>query len=84
MVGDSWRDMWRERLEAEPFLPIEWLKHQRRDDYWKHGSVCEDYSKIKAATLAIGGWGDAYKNTVSHLVENLSCPVKGIVGYMYN
>ena len=59
---------------------IEWLKHQRRDDYWKHGSVCEDYSKIKAATLAIGGWGDAYKNTVSHLVENLSCPVKGIVG----
>jgi len=80
LVGDSWRDMWRERLEAEPFLPIEWLKHQRRDDYWKHGSVCEDYSKIKAATLAIGGWGDAYKNTVSHLVENLSCPVKGIVG----
>ena len=80
LVGESWRDMWRERLEAEPFLPIEWLKHQRRDDYWKHGSVCEDYSKIKAATLAIGGWGDAYKNTVSHLVENLSCPVKGIVG----
>ncbi len=40
LVGDSWRDMWRERLEAEPFLPIEWLKHQRRDDYWKHGSVC--------------------------------------------
>ena len=23
LVGDSWRDMWRERLEAEPFLPIE-------------------------------------------------------------
>ena len=80
LVGESWREMWRERLESEPFLPIEWLKHQRRDDYWKHGSVCEDYSKIKAATLAIGGWGDAYKNTVSHLVENLSCPVKGIVG----
>jgi len=80
LVGQAWRKMWRERLESEPFLPIEWLKHQRRDDYWKHGSVCEDYSKIKAATLAIGGWGDAYKNTVSHLVENLSCPVKGIVG----
>ena len=80
LVGEAWREMWLERLESEPFLPIEWLKHQRRDDYWKHGSICEDYSKIKAATLAIGGWGDAYKNTVSHLVENLSCPVKGIVG----
>ena len=80
VVGQAWRKMWQERLEAEPFLPIGWLKHQRRDNYWKHGSVCEDFSKIKAATLAIGGWGDGYKNTVSHLVENLSCPVKGIVG----
>ena len=80
LVGQAWRKMWQERLEAEPFLPIGWLKHQKRDDYWKHGSVCEDFSKIKAATLAIGGWGDGYKNTVSHLVENLSCPVKGIVG----
>ena len=80
LVGQAWRKMWQERLEAEPFLPIGWLKHQRRDSYWKHGSVCEDFSKIKAATLAIGGWGDGYKNTVSHLVENLSCPVKGIVG----
>ena len=80
LVGQAWRKMWQERLEAEPFLPIGWLKHQRRDNYWRHGSVCEDFSKIKAATLAIGGWGDGYKNTVSHLVENLSCPVKGIVG----
>ena len=42
---------------------------RRRDAYWKHGSVCEDYSAIKAAVLAVGGWGDAYKNTVARLVE---------------
>lgn len=80
LVGDRWKDMWLERLEAEEYLPIPWLQHQNRDDYWKHGSVCEDYASIKAATLAIGGWGDGYKNTVSHLVENLTAPVKGIVG----
>ena len=80
LVGEKWRDMWLKRLEAEPFLPVKWLCHQTRDTYWQHGSVCEDYSTIKAATLAIGGWGDAYKNTVSHLVENLTTPVKGIVG----
>ncbi|MEK9733110.1 MAG: CocE/NonD family hydrolase [Paracoccaceae bacterium] len=80
LVGERWRDMWLTRLENEPYLPMTWLKHQTRDAYWQHGSVCEDYSVIKAATLAIGGWGDAYKNTVSHLVENLSGPVKGIVG----
>lgn len=80
LVGDKWRDMWRERLEAEPFLASDWLAHQRRDAYWAHGSVCEDYAAIKAPVLSIGGWADGYMNTVSHLVENLEVPVKGIVG----
>ena len=80
IVGESWREMWLDRLEHEPFLPAVWLKHQRRDAYWKRGSVCEDFSRIKAATLAIGGWGDAYKNAVSRLVGGIAAPVKGIVG----
>ena len=80
LVGTEWREMWLDRLKAEPFLPYIWLNHQNRDAYWKHGSVCEDYTAIKAAVLAIGGWGDAYKNTVSNLLENISAPVKGIVG----
>jgi putative CocE/NonD family hydrolase len=80
LVGDAWRDMWLERLEHEPFLPAVWLRHQTRDAYWKRGSVNEDFSAIKAAVLAIGGWGDAYKNAVSRLVEGVQAPVKGIVG----
>ncbi len=80
VVGDRWRDMWLARLEAEPLLPANWLRHQTRDDFWKHGSVCEDYSLIKTPTLAIGGWGDAYKNSVARLVTNLSVPTKAIIG----
>lgn len=80
LVGSKWRDMWLERLEEEPFLPSVWLRHQRRDAYWQHGSVCEGFPQIKAATLAVGGWGDAYKNAVPALVQNLEAPVKGIVG----
>jgi len=80
IVGQKWRQMWLERLRNEPFLPAIWLGHQTRDAYWKRGSVGEDYSLIKAATLAVGGWGDAYKNTVSRLVGGLSAPAKGIVG----
>ncbi len=80
LVGDAWRDMWLDRLENMPFLAETWLRHQTRDAYWKHGSVCEDYSAIEAAVLSIGGWHDGYRNTISHLVENLSSPVKGIVG----
>ncbi len=75
----DWRDMWLERLENEPFLPSTWLRHQTRDEYWKHGSVCESYDTIKAKVLAVGGWGDAYKNTVRHIVDNIPGS-KGIIG----
>ena len=78
-LRSDWRDMWLERLEHEPFLPAVWLRHQRRDAYWQHGSVCEDYRAIKAKVLAIGGWGDAYKNAVPQIVANLP-GAKGIVG----
>ena len=77
---DDWREIWLDRLENEPFLAATWLDHQTRDAYWQHGSVCEDYSKIKAATLAIGGWGDAYKNAPPTLIENLEAPAKAIIG----
>jgi predicted acyl esterase len=79
-VGERWRDLWTQRLQAlEPYLDT-WLSHQERDDYWRHGSVCEDYGSVKAAVLAVGGWADPYRTTVLRLLENLSCPVKGIVG----
>lgn len=81
LAGEGWRDMWLDRLENEPLLPAVWLAHQTRDAYWRRGSVCEEFSAIRAATLAVGGWGDAYKNAVSRLVAGISeAPAKGIVG----
>jgi putative CocE/NonD family hydrolase len=81
LVGARWRDMWIVRLKNEPLLLEPWLQHQHRDDYWKHGSVRQDYDAIEAATLAIGGWADAYKNAVPQLVANIrKAPVKGLVG----
>lgn len=80
LVGEDWQKMWRHRLENQPWDWCNWMAHQRRDAYWKHGSVCEDYSATKAAVLSIGGWHDGYRNTIAHLVDNLEAPVKGIVG----
>ncbi|TIV47132.1 MAG: peptidase S15, partial [Mesorhizobium sp.] len=57
-----------------------WLSHQHRDAYWKRGSICEDFSAVKAAVLSIGGWHDGYRNTISNLVTGIQSPVKGIVG----
>ena len=62
LVGKSWRDTWVKRLDTQPFPLSTWLKHQRRDDYWKHGSICEDYNKIQIPALVISGWADGYIN----------------------
>ena len=63
-----------------PFFPALWLAHQRYDDYWKHGSVCEDFAAIDCPVLAIGGWTDAYTNAVPRLLAGLKVPRLGIIG----
>src|SRR5262245_20940388 len=80
LVGDSWRAMWLQRLENVPFFFERWLEHQRRDHYWKHGSVCEDYEAIQCPVYAVGGWTDAYKNAIPRLLERLKVPRKGLIG----
>ena len=80
LLGEKWKQMWLERLEGSGLWIKKWLEHQRRDDYWKHASVCEDYSGIKCPVFAISGWADGYTNTVFRLMENLSVPRKGLIG----
>ena len=79
LTGD-WRRLWLARLEANHPWLIGWLRHQRRDAFWKHGSVCEDYGAIEAAVYAVGGWADGYSNAVPRMLAGLSCPRKGLVG----
>jgi putative CocE/NonD family hydrolase len=80
LVGERWRAMWRERLENVPLFMETWLGHQRRDAYWKHGSICEDYGAVRCPTLLVGGWTDGYTNTIPRMLERLSCPRKGLIG----
>lgn len=80
VTGDGWVEQWRERLTHQRPLAETWLAHQERDDYWRHGSACEDYDSFRAAVLAVGGWSDPYRDTVLRLLENLEVPTKGIIG----
>ena len=80
LVGDGWRAMWLERLQNIPLFFEAWLQHQRRDAYWKHGSVCENYEAIQCPVYAVGGWTDGYKNAIPRLLEGLTVPRKGLIG----
>jgi hypothetical protein len=79
-VGERWREVWLRRLENAPELARDWIAHQRRDAFWKHGSVAEDYAAIECAVFAVGGWADAYTNAVLRLLENLTAPSIGLIG----
>lgn len=74
----DWREDWLNRLDAQPWLAPRWAGHQARDDYWRHGSICEDFSRVTVPVLSFGGWADGYMNTVDALVRNVGA--KGIVG----
>lgn len=80
LVGDKWREMWKSRLDNMPLLADTWLTHQHRDDYWKHGSICENYANIEAAVYMISGWGDSYINAIPRMMEHLQCPKKALLG----
>lgn len=78
-AGDRWAAIWEERLSVAPWQ-LEWLAHPTLDDYWRHGSLCEDYGAIRCATMLCGGWRDGYVNCNLRTFEYLRCPKKLLIG----
>jgi hypothetical protein len=80
VVGDRWRELWLERLERTPPFVETWLSHQRRDAYWRHGSVCEDFAAIEVPVYMVGGWADGYQSAVFRYLAGAPGVRKGLVG----
>jgi uncharacterized protein len=80
VVGERWRETWMARLESARPMIEPWLSHQRRDGYWRHGSVCEDLGAIECPVYAVSGWADGYRNAVLRLLAGLPGPRKGLIG----
>jgi uncharacterized protein len=80
LVGERWRELWLHRLEHTVLLVDEWLRHQRRDRQWQHGSVCENFEAIQCPVYAVGGWADGYSNAIPRLLAGLRVPRKGLIG----
>ena len=80
LVGEKWRELWMGRLESSGFWLEEWHRRQRRDSFYKHGSIAEDYSAIQCPVYLVGGWADGYSNAIFRMLGNLQCPRKALVG----
>jgi len=80
IVGEHWRKLWLQRLNNNGLWMLDWFKHQRRDEFYQHGSICEYYSAVNIPVYAVGGWADGYTNAIFRLLENLTAPCKGLIG----
>ncbi len=80
IVGESWRQQWFDRLEQSGLWIDIWLRHQRRDEFWRRASVCENYGAVRCPVLAVGGWSDGYTNAILRLLEHLEVPRQGLIG----
>ncbi|WP_139452145.1 CocE/NonD family hydrolase [Campylobacter armoricus] len=79
-IDPEGRAKWLNRLENMPLWPALWLEHTLKDEYWKHGSVSENYDDIEVPVFALDGWADSYTNPVFTLMQGLKVPKKAIVG----
>lgn len=77
---EDWRALWQDRLDHTPPFAETWFAHQSRDAYWRHGSVCEDFSAINVPVFAVGGWADGYTDPALRLLAGLRVPRLGLIG----
>jgi hypothetical protein len=78
--GEDWREAWERRVMSYEPWTLSWMEHQTYDDYWKHGSLREDYASIRAATMLVTGWADGYTNIALRGFEGLRCPKRLLAG----
>jgi putative CocE/NonD family hydrolase len=79
-VGERWRELWRERLAAIRPFGYDWLAHQRRDAFWRRGSVCEQPEAIRCPVYMVGGWADPYRGAVLRMLAAAPDRVRGLIG----
>jgi hypothetical protein len=72
-------DWLRNRFEAKPSV-YTYMKHQRDGPFWDRASSRDKYDRIKIPGFFIGGWYDGYRNSVPRMLENVSAPVKALIG----
>jgi len=79
VVGERWRRMWLERLNAAGPRATTWLQHQHYDAFWKNASNT-DYSKVKCGLYMVDGQLDPYIDSTPRMLSQSQCPRTALIG----
>ena len=80
VLGSAWRERWLERLDGTRPFEHEWVAHQRRDAFWRHGSVGDDPGAIACHVELVGGFADPYRGAIFRMLEAAPDRVRGLIG----
>ena len=76
MMDEEW---YKNRFDVEPSV-YTYMREQRDGDFWDRASAKNKYDSIKVPGYHIGGWYDGYRNSLPRMIENVSAPVKAMIG----
>jgi predicted acyl esterase len=69
----------RDRFDTPPWM-LTYKRQQRDGPFWDRTALKTRYDAIKIPTFVIGGWYDAYRDSVPRMLEHLKAPIKAMVG----
>ena len=67
------------RFDVKPSV-YQYMRQQRDSPFWDRASAKDQYEKIRIPGYHIGGWYDAYRNSLPRMLENVQAPVKAMIG----
>ena len=76
IMDEQWYE---DRFDVEPSV-YKYMRQQRDGPFWDRASAKNKYHLIKVPGYHIGGWYDGYRNSLPRMVENVSAPVKAMIG----
>jgi hypothetical protein len=80
MVGESWAEMWEERLEKNVPWGIPLVQNMLDGPFWRERAVRERYDQVQAAVFVIGGWADFFPSSLLRTFSNLKGPKRALIG----
>jgi putative CocE/NonD family hydrolase len=72
-------DYFENRFDTEPWM-MTYKRPQRDGPFWDRASLKGRYDQLEIPSFHIGGWYDGYRDSLPRMLENVTAPVKAMIG----